>query len=98
MSDDSLEAGQDLARVHARLEDPQRHHAAERLGLLGPEDDTGPALANLLQELVGPNHRAGAFTERLFIKATTGLGAGRLRKLPAWACAASISRRAGEAP
>src|SRR5262249_41798636 len=58
-----LEAGNDLARVHARLENLQGDLAAERLLLLGHEDDAEAAFADLLQQLVRPDHRAGAFAD-----------------------------------
>jgi hypothetical protein len=47
-----LEASDDLGRVHAGLDDLQRHLAADRLFLLGHEDDAHAALADLLQQLV----------------------------------------------
>ena len=47
-----LEAGDDLAGVHSRLDDLQGDLAADRLPLLGHVDHAHPALANLLQELV----------------------------------------------
>ena len=56
-----LEAGHHLLGVHARLEDLQRDLATDRLLLLGHEDDAETTLANLLQQLVGPDDRAGAF-------------------------------------
>ena len=51
-----LEAGDDLLRVHARLDDLQGHRAADRLGLLGHVDDAHAPLADLLQQLVGADH------------------------------------------
>ena len=59
-----LEARDNLARVHARLEDLQRHLAADRFLLLGHEDNAEAAFADLFQELVGPDDRAGAFRAR----------------------------------
>ena len=42
-------------RVHARLDDLERHLAADRLGLLGHVDDAHPALAEQLEDPVyGP--------------------------------------------
>ena len=55
-----LEAGDHLPGVHARLDDLQRHLAADRLLLLGHEDDAHAAFADLLQQLVGADERAGA--------------------------------------
>ena len=54
-----LEAGDHLPRVHARLDDLQRDGPLERLGLLGHEDDAHAAFADLLQQLVGADDRAG---------------------------------------
>ena len=53
------EAGQDLAAVHAGLDELQRHRAPHRLGLLGHVDRAHPTLADRLEELVGADHRAG---------------------------------------
>ena len=55
-----LEPGDHLPGVHARLDDLQGDLAADRLGLLGHEDDAEAALADLLQQLVRADHRAGA--------------------------------------
>jgi hypothetical protein len=54
-----LEAGDDLVRVHAGLEHLQGHLAAHRLLLLGHEDHTEATFADLLQQLVGADDRAG---------------------------------------
>ncbi len=59
-----LEPGYDVARVHARLENLQGHLAADRLRLLGHEDDAEAALADLLEQFVGADDRAGAFAKR----------------------------------
>ena len=48
-------------RVHARLDDLERDLAADRLLLLGHVDDAEAAFADLLQQLVGADDRAGAF-------------------------------------
>ena len=53
-----LEAGDDLAGVHARLDDLQRHLASDRLLLLGHEDGAHAPFADLLEELVRADHRA----------------------------------------
>ena len=50
-------------RVHAGLDDLQRHLAADGLRLLGHVDDAHAALADLFPELVGADHRAGAFRD-----------------------------------
>ena len=56
-----LEAGDHLPGVHARLDDLERDPALDRLGLLGHEDDAHAPFADLLQQLVGADDRAGAF-------------------------------------
>ena len=56
-----LEAGDDVARVHARLDDLQRDLAAHGMLLLGHEDQAHAPLADLLHQLVGADHRAGSF-------------------------------------
>jgi hypothetical protein len=48
------------ARVHAGLDDLQRHAAPDRLLLLGHEHQTHPSLADLLEQLVGADPRARA--------------------------------------
>src|SRR5215475_8108849 len=55
-----FEAGDHLPRVHAGLEDLQRDFAADRLLLLGHEDDAEAAFADLFQELVWTDDDAGA--------------------------------------
>ena len=56
-----LEAGHHLLAIHAWLEHLERHLTADALLLLRHEDDAEAALANLLQQLVRADHRAGAF-------------------------------------
>ena len=60
-----LEAGDHLTRVHAWLEDFQGDLAADRLGLLGHEDDAEAPLADLFQQFVRPDHRAGTLGDWL---------------------------------
>src|SRR5262249_42876079 len=60
-----LKASHHLAGVHARLEDLERDSAADRLLLLGQEDDAEAALADLLQQLLRADDRAGALAERI---------------------------------
>jgi serine/threonine protein kinase len=60
-----LETGDDLARVHARLEQLERDLAAHRLYLLGHEDHAKAALADLFQQLVGSDGGAGPLGQRL---------------------------------
>ncbi len=77
-----LEARDDLARVHAGLEDLQRHAPADRMLALGEEDRTEAALADLLQELVGADQAPGAL-ERTFGRIGAGERIGRRAHLPA---------------
>ena len=51
-------------RVHARLDDLEGHAAADRLRLLGHVDDAHAPFADLLEQLVRADHRAGAFLGR----------------------------------
>ena len=74
-----LETGDDLARVHARLDELQRHLAADGVRLLGHENDAKPAFADLLQELVGANDRAGTLADRLIPGGFAGHGPGQER-------------------
>src|SRR5262245_48279364 len=62
-----LAASDHLARVHARLEHLQGHRAANGLGLLGYEDDTESAFADLLKDLVGTYDGTRAFADGLLI-------------------------------
>ena len=59
-----LEAGDHLPRVHARLDDLERDRPLDRLGLLGHEHDAHAAFADLLQQLVRPDDRAGPLGDR----------------------------------
>ncbi len=56
-----LETGNDLTRVHAWLENFQGDLAAHGLRLLGHENDAEAALADLFEQLVRTDDRAGAF-------------------------------------
>src|SRR5579864_660187 len=56
----SSEAGEDLAAVHARLDELQRDRPPYRMGLLGHVDRAHAAFADRLQELVGADDRAEA--------------------------------------
>ena len=60
-----FEPGDDLPGVHARLDDLQGHAPPDRLRLLGQVDDAKPPLANLLQQLIGSDDRAGGFDDGL---------------------------------
>src|SRR5262245_25209607 len=50
-----------LARVHARFEDLESYLAPDRLRLLGHEDDTETAFADLFQKFEWTDDRAGLF-------------------------------------
>ena len=54
-----LEAGDDLAAVHAGLDHLERDLALDGLGLLGHADGAHAAFADLLEQLVGADHGAG---------------------------------------
>ena len=54
----------DLPRVHPRLDDLQRDGPLDRLGLLGHEHHAHAAFADLLQQLVRADDRAGALGYR----------------------------------
>src|SRR5262249_53235551 len=60
-----LEAGDDLARIHSRFKNLQSDLAPNRLGLVCHKDHTEAAFADLLQELIRADDRAGAFGKRL---------------------------------
>ena len=59
-----LEAGDDLLGVHARLDDLERDLAMDRALLLGEEDDAHAALAELADDRVGADARAGPLGDR----------------------------------
>ena len=56
-----LESRNDLPRVHARLNDFQRDAAENGRLLIGHVDDAHSPFADLLQQLVRPDDRAGSF-------------------------------------
>ena len=56
-----FEASQDLGAVHAGLDDFERHDPFHRLRLLGHPDRTHAAFADLLQQFVRADARAGNF-------------------------------------
>src|SRR5438309_9970981 len=58
-----LEAGDDLARIHAGLDDLQSHLAADGVLLFGDKDQSHAAFADLLHQLVGADDRAGTLGE-----------------------------------
>ena len=64
-----LEAGDDLRRVHARLDDLDGNHAADRLFLFGQEDDAHAAFAELLKQFVGADACAGRLGRNAQVRA-----------------------------
>ena len=60
-----LEAGDDLARVHAELDDLEGHAPLDRLALLGHPHGAEAAFAELLEKLVAADDRAEFFRVRL---------------------------------
>src|SRR5207247_402627 len=56
-----LETGDDLPGVHAGFDDLEGHFAPDGLLLLGDVDHAHAAFADLFQQLVRADHRAGAF-------------------------------------
>ena len=77
-----LEAGDHLPGVHARLDDLEGDLAADRLRLLGHEDDAKAAFADLLQQLVGADDRADAFGDGCIVDRGLG-GRSASQKVPA---------------
>ena len=70
-----LEAGDHLRRVHAGLDDLEGDHAADGLLLLGHVDHAHAALADLLQQLVRADDRAGPFGRTaIHVAASPGRG------------------------
>ena len=59
-----LKPSHHLAGIHARLDDLQRHLAANRLLLLGHEHDAEAAFANLFQQFVRTDEHARPFADR----------------------------------
>jgi hypothetical protein len=59
-----LEAGDDLLRVHARLDEPERNHALDRLGLLGHPHGAHTAFADMLDQLVRADDGSWDFGSR----------------------------------
>ena len=58
-----LETGDHLAAVHARLDQLEGDLALHGPGLLGHEDGAHAAFADLLEQLVGADHRAGTLAQ-----------------------------------
>ena len=82
-------------RVHPRLDDLQRDPAADRLLLLGHEDDAHPALADLLQQLVRPDRPCPGRSPAGVVDAVRSGRGGRRRP---GSCRRACGRRAGPRP
>jgi hypothetical protein len=59
-----LEARDDALRIHAQLDDLERHLPPHRLRLFGQINDPATAFADLLKQCVAANAVAGLFSER----------------------------------
>jgi hypothetical protein len=57
----TLEAGDHVAAVHARLQDLDGHATPDRIGLLGCEDPAHSTLTQELEQPVATDHRSGLF-------------------------------------
>ncbi len=76
----ALEPGDHLLTVHARADHFQRDVAADRLGLLGVEDDTHPALAQLADEPVRADRPALQIGGLCLVRRQCVNGCGRLAR------------------
>jgi len=54
-----FEAGHDLPGIHAEFDDLHGHLATHRLGLLRPENQTHPTLADFFQQLIARDRTDG---------------------------------------
>jgi hypothetical protein len=61
-----LEPGDDLPRVHAELDNLERHPAADRFLLLGHVNDAAAAFANLLKQFVASDSVARLFRNQVW--------------------------------
>jgi hypothetical protein len=77
-----LEAGDNLAAIHSRLDEFQGHLALDRLGLFGHEDGAHAPFADLLQQLVRADHGAGLFGTGRQVNGRRGLKQRSLQKTP----------------
>src|SRR5262249_54204530 len=71
-------AMKDVGRVHAWLDELQGNAALDRFGLLGHPDGSHAAFAELLQELVRADYRAGSVAGRGRFHGQHGIDRGRL--------------------
>jgi hypothetical protein len=76
-----LEAGDHLARIHARLDELQRYLAAHRMMLLGDKHQAHAPFADLLHQLVRTDRGAGPFAHGL-VERGGRLMSGRFEKAP----------------
>ncbi len=72
-----LEPGDHVAGVHPRLDDLERHLAADGLLLLGDKDEAKSAFADLLHQLVRADRRADLLADR-FAELRGSQGGGQL--------------------
>ena len=75
-----LEPRDNLARVHAGLDDLERYLALHRLDLLGHEHRAETTFADLLEQLVAANHHPGSFEDHVRL----GQGDGLRGEIDAW--------------
>ena len=88
-----LEAGDHLPRVHARLDDLERDRPLDRLGLLGHEHDAHAPFADLLQQLVRADDRAGPLGRSRLIDAVASRPAGGASRMKlSWRSCSASSR------
>ncbi len=76
-----LEPRDDLLRIHARLDDLERHLATHGLRLLGQVDDAHSPFADHLRELVGADDRAEGSPLAAVLGSKTGEYRGPFEKL-----------------
>ena len=75
-----LEPGDDLLGIHARLDDLERHPAADGLLLLGHVDDAHAPFADLLEQLVRADPMPGPSSTEGRLRPPDGLAATRLAR------------------
>ena len=67
-----LETGDHVPRIHPRLDDLERHLAADRLVLFGDKDQPHAPFADLLHQLIGADLCPGTFQDRLIERGRGG--------------------------